>query len=301
PNLITVTRNGKSIAAVAQVTKVGYTFLFDRYTGKPLFDIEERPVGKSEIPGEQAWPTQPRPLKPPPFARQSMVAADLTDVTPESRAYCAEVVGRSVLGEMYTPASLGSTVLFPGTNGGTNWGGASYDPESHTLYVNSMDVGMVRRMAPREGSKIPYRGQGAGTPDNRFWDMDRNPCQKPPWGSLTAIDMDRGEFRWRSVLGVVDSLVAKGIPPTGAPNLGGSIVTAGGLLFIAATNDSRFRAFDKDTGKELWVTKLPASGHATPVTYQGTKTGKQFVVIAAGGGNSYNTTYSDALVAYTLP
>ena len=131
--------------------------------------------------------------------------------------------------------------------------------------------------------------------------MNRYPCQKPPWGSLTAIDMDRGEFRWRSVLGVIDSLIAKGIAPTGAPNLGGSIVTAGGLVFIAATNDSRFRAFDKDSGKELWVTKLPASGHATPMTYQGAKTGKQFVVIAAGGGNAYNTTYSDALVAFTLP
>jgi glucose dehydrogenase len=157
---------------------------------------------------------------------------------------------------------------------------------------------MVKRP---DGSEIPYRAQGSGSPGSRFWDQNLNPCQKPPWGHLTAIDLDTGRFRWRSVLGVVDELAAKGVPPTGAPNIGGSIVTAGGLLFIGATNDSRFRAFDKETGKEIWVTKLPASAHATPMTYVGKKTGKQFVVIAAGGGNKYNKTYSDSLVAFWLP
>jgi quinoprotein glucose dehydrogenase len=157
-------------------------------------------------------------------------------------------------------------------------------------------------MIPRgEEARIPYRSQGMGTRSSRFWDMNQYPCQKPPWGNLTAIDLDRGVFCWRSVLGVVDALIAKGIPPTGAPNIRGSIVTAGGLVFIGAINDSRFRAFDKDTGTELWWTKLPASGHATPMTFLGTKTKKQFVVIAAGGGNAYNTTYSDTLVAFTLP
>src|SRR4029079_846711 len=130
---------------------------------------------------------------------------------------------------------------------------------------------------------------------------DLYPCQKPPWGHLTAINLDTGEFRWRTVLGVVDAVIAKALPPTGAPNLGGSVVTAGGLVFIAATNDSRFRAFDKDTGRELWVTHLPASAHAAPATYQGKKTGKQFVGIAAGGGNKYGDVFSDALIAYTLP
>ncbi|MEX2263110.1 MAG: pyrroloquinoline quinone-dependent dehydrogenase [Bryobacteraceae bacterium] len=302
PVLATVKRAGKTTPAVVQVTKTGFTFVFDRVTGKPLFDIEERPVPSSEVPGEQAWPTQPVPVKPPPFARQSMTREELTNVTPESRAYCAKLTEDAVFGALYTPIGLKPTVLFPGTNGGTNWGGASFDPETQTLYVNSMDVGMLLRMVKRpEGSTIPYRTQGLGSPNSRFWDAQMNPCQKPPWGHLTAIDLNRGEFRWRSILGVVDELTAKGIPPTGTSNLGGSIVTAGGLVFIGATNDGRFRAFDKDTGKEIWTTKLPASAHATPMTFQGKKSGKQFVVVAAGGGNKYNSSYSDTLVAFSLP
>jgi quinoprotein glucose dehydrogenase len=165
-----------------------------------------------------------------------------------------------------------------------------------------MDVGMLTRMVKRpEGSIIPYRTAGLGSPNSRFWDQKMMPCQQPPWGHLTAIDLDKGEFRWRVTLGVVDELMAKGLAPTGAPNLGGSIVTAGGLVFIGATNDSRFRAFDKVTGKELWTYKLPASAHATPMTYLDRKTGKQIVVIAAGGGNKYNSTFSDSLVAFSLP
>ena len=231
-----------------------------------------------------------------------MMPDELTDVTPESHAYCAKLIENAVLGELYTPIGLKPTVLFPGTNGGANWGGASWDPETHTLYVNSMDVGFLFHMVKRPaGSLIPYRPADSGTPSGRFWDTNMYPCQKPPWGSLTAIDLDKGELRWRSVLGVVDELIARGIPPTGAPNIGGSIVTAGGLVFIGATNDSRFRAFDKDTGKELWVTKLPASGHATPMTFMGRHTGKQYVVIAAGGGNKYNKDFSDSLVAFSLP
>ncbi len=161
---------------------------------------------------------------------------------------------------------------------------------------------MLLRMVKRpEGSLLPYRTQGLGTINSRFWDPDLNPCQKPPWGALTAINLDTGEFRWRSVLGVVDQLLARGLPPTGSPNVGGSLTTAGGLVFIAATNDKRFRAFDKDTGKEIWTTKLPASGHATPLTFLGRNSKRQFVVIAAGGGGKFNNDFSDALVAYSLP
>ena len=302
PVLVEVRKNGKLIDAVAQVTKTGFTFVFDRVTGEPVFPIEEVPVPASEVPGEAAWPTQPRPVKPPPYARQSMTAGELGDVSPETRAYCGNLVEGAVFGSIFTPIGMKPTVLFPGTNGGANWGGASFDPETHTLYVNSMDVGMLFRMTPRgEGAEIPYRPQGQGSPNSRFWDPDLIPCQRPPWGFLTAIDLDEGNFRWRSVLGVVDKLIERGLPPTGAPNIGGSLVTAGGLVFIGATNDSRFRAFDKDTGKELWVTRLPASAHATPMTFRGRKSGRQFVVIAAGGGNKYNHTYSDSLMAFALP
>ena len=302
PVLVQVRKNGKLIDAVAQVTKTGFTFVFYRTTGEPVFPIEEVPVPASTIPGESAWPTQPRPVKPPPYARQSMSLDELTNVTPETRAYCAKLVEGAMFSPIFTPVGMKPTVLFPGTNGGANWGGGSYDPETHTLYVNSMDVGMLYHMVERPaGSEIPYRPQGSGSPNSRFWDPDLIPCQKPPFGFLTAIDLDEGTFRWRSVLGVIDKLVERGLLPTGAPNIGGSLVTAGGLVFIGATNDGRFRAFDKDTGKELWVTKLPASAHATPMTFRGRKSGRQFVVIAAGGGNKYNRTFTDTLIAFAIP
>jgi quinoprotein glucose dehydrogenase len=302
PILVTVQRDGKDVPAVAQVTKTGFLFLFDRLTGKPLFDVEERPVPQSQTPGEHSWPTQPFPVKPPPYARQTFSFDELTDVTPESRAECQKLIEGAVTGPMFRPIGTEYTVIFPGTNGGANWGGGSYDPQSGLLYVNSMDVGGLYRLVKRpEGSELPFRNSGRGTNSSRFWDSKLYPCQKPPWGFLTAIDLNKGEFRWRVVLGVEEELIAKGLPPTGSPNLGGSIVTAGGLVFIGATNDSRLRAFDKDTGKELWATKLPASAHATPMTFLGKKTGKQYVVIAAGGGNKYQDTYSDSLVAFSLP
>jgi len=300
PNLVSLKRDGQSIPAVAQITKMGFLFIFDRLTGKPLFDIEERKVPASDVPGEQAWPTQPFPLKPPPVARQGMTRDEITDVTPESRAECLKILEAATIGEFYQPQGLEYTVLFPGTNGGPNWGGASYDPVSNSLFVNSQDAGQVFKMikaAP--GSKMTYVPRGI--PNGRFWDSNQYPCQKPPWGTLTSIDLNTGEIRWQVSLGFIEELVKRGIPPTGTSNLGGSIVTAGGLVFIAATNDQCFRAFDKDSGKELWTARLEASGHATPMTFRGATTGKQFVVIAAGGGNKYNKVFSDALVAFALP
>lgn len=301
PNLVTVKHGGKMVAAVAQITKTGFVFLLDRVTGKPLFPVEERAVPASEVPGEGAAKTQPIPSKPPPFARQSMKAEELTTVTPESRKFCEAIVQGAKFGGLYTPIGLERTILFPGTNGGTNWGGASFDPETRTLYVNSMDVGMTFQMEKRpEGSTVAYRTRGAKTSGSRFWDENLYSCQQPPWGHLTAINLDEGTFRWRVVLGEFDALTKRGVAKTGAPNLGGSLVTAGGLLFIGATNDARFRAFDKDNGKQLWETRIPASAHANPMTYRGAKSGRQFVVVAAGGGNKYNATFSDSLLAFAV-
>ena len=265
-----------------------------------VFEIEERKVPPSRVPGEEAWPTQPFPVKPPPLIRHTMTADEITNVTPESRRECMEIMKDARIGAFYEPPGLEYTIIFPGTNGGPNWGGGSFDPSSNLLFVNSMDVGEVMKLVkPAAAGSVPYRP--CTLPNFRFWDSKRLPCQKPPWGKLSAVDLASGEIRWQVTLGVVDELIRLGLPPTGAPNLGGSIVTAGGLVFIASTNDSRFRAFDKDNGRELWVTRLPASGHATPMTFKGVKTGKQFVVIAAGGGNKYNDSFSDALIAFALP
>ena len=300
PNLVEVGRQGKTVPAVAQITKMGFLFLFHRVTGKPLFRIEERSVPASPVPGEKAWPTQPVPLKPPAVARQGMTPGEINRLDPRTEAECRTILEKATLGKMYQPPGLEYTVLFPGTNGGPNWGGASYDPTLNWLFVNSMDVGQVVKMVEgRAGSRLPFMARGIR--QGRFWDSRRLPCQVPPWGTLTAIDLDRGSFRWQVPLGLVEELEARGITGTGAPNLGGSIVTAGGLVFIAATNDRRFRAFHSETGRELWVTRLDFSGHATPMTFWSKHLKKQLVVIAAGGGNKYNESYGDALVAFALP
>jgi quinoprotein glucose dehydrogenase len=270
---------------VAQITKMGLVFAFHRLSGKPLFRIEDRPVPQSEVPGEKTAATQPFPVAPPPFARNSFRPEE---IRPDSE-YCKGLLNGLVTGGPYTPIGKEPTVVFPGTNGGGNWGGASYDPSTQTLFVNSMDVAMLGRMVRRSERDI-FRNRGLGTPDGRFWDKELKPCQAPPWGHLTAIDMRSGKFRWRVVLGEKE---------TGSPNLGGSIVTAGGLLFIGATSDAKFRAFDATSGKLLWETALPASAFATPMTYRAG--GKQIVVIAAGGGNDYSDTVADKLIAFALP
>lgn len=299
PSLVEVERGGKPVKAVAQATKTGFLFLFDRETGEPLFEIEERPVPAGELPGEYYHPTQPHPVKPPPFARQSMTRDEITTVTPESRAECMEALRNAVIeGPLFRPIGEKLRVMFPGTNGGSNWGGGAFDPETDTFYINSMDVGSLSQKIFRGGdAAIPWRNRG--TKWGRLWDSNLYPCQQPPWGHLTAIDLNTGEFRWRTVLGEYDELTKRGAPKTGASNLGGPIVTKGGLVFIAATNDNRFRAFDKDSGEQLWEYVLPASAHATPMTYSAG--GEQYVAVAVGGGNKYNpTNYMAKLMAFRL-
>jgi quinoprotein glucose dehydrogenase len=301
PALITAYANGKARPAVAQATKQGFLFVLDRDTGKPIFPVEERPVPPSKLPGEQASPTQPFPTRTPAFSRQSMTASEITNTTPESRAECLAMTEGVEFGRpLFQPLDETPAVLFPGLNGGANWGGVAFDPKSQLLFVNSMDVGGLFRLVDRgEEAEIRYRLRALKY--EFFWDSKMYPCQRPPWGHLTAIDMKTGEFRWRVVLGEFDELTQKGVPKTGAPNLGGPIVTAGGLVFIGATNDGKFRAFDRDTGHELWMARLPASGMATPVTYRGAKTGRQFVAIAAGGGNKYDKKFSGKIVVFSLP
>jgi quinoprotein glucose dehydrogenase len=230
-----------------------------------------------------------------------MLAEEMTKITPESRAECEAMAQGAEFGrQLFHPLDEKNAVLFPGLNGGANWGGVAFDTATNQLFVNSMDVGGLFRMVDRgEDAAVRYRLR-AGKYEF-FWDKNQYPCQAPPWGHLTAIDLATGKFRWRAVLGEFDELTALGVPKTGAPNLGGPIVTAGGLIFIGATNDSKFRAFDRDTGEELWMARLPASGMATPITYLGKKTGKQFVAIAAGGGNKYDKKYSGKLVVFSLP
>ena len=298
PVLITVRREGREIPAVAQVTKMGFVFIFDRLTGKPLFFVEERRVPESDVPGEAAWPTQPFPLKPPSLVRQTFSKADISEVTKESHQYCAELFHSLKTRGMYTPYGVEPTLVMPGTLGGGNWSGASFDEASGYLFVNANELGAVGAMLPQaEGTPERYRRGSKDGEYARFWDENEWPCQRPPWGTLNAVDVNKGEIAWKVPLGGVDELKTK----TGAANLGGSIVTAGGLVFIGATTDSRFRAFDARTGEQLWATELEASAHATPVTYLGKKTGKQFVVIAAGGGGYFRGKVSDTLAAFALP
>jgi membrane-bound PQQ-dependent dehydrogenase (glucose/quinate/shikimate family) len=301
PVLVTVRRDGRDVPAVAQVTKTGFVFVLDRVTGAPLFPVEERPVPASVVPGEAASATQPVPVRPPALVRQSIRRDKISTVTPESNRACTELFDSANAGPLFTPPGLTLTLTFPGTLGGATWSGAAFDAGRRRLYVNVNEVGALGAMQPLAArAPLPYRRAGPGGEYARFWDDNRWPCQQPPWGTLNAIDLDEGSIAWTVPLGVVDALVARGVPPTGTPSLGGATATAGGLVFIAGTNDSRFRAFDADTGHELWSDRLEASGHATPMTFRGSD-GRQYVVIAAGGGGYLSRTTSDVVAAYALP
>ena len=303
PILIDVVRNGKKIPAVAQITKMGgMLFLLDRLTGKPIYPVEERPVPHSNVPGEVSAPTQPFPTKPAPWSRLSMTKADITTVTPESNRFCSEWWDREHMSNdgPYTPyGSDNVTVVFSGTIGGGNWGGMAYNPQLGYVFVNTSNLATIGRMVPGNGLE-KYRNELSYT---RFWDNNKYPCQQPPWGELVAVNVNTGDIAWKIPFGIYPELVARGISPTGTPNLGGPIATASGLVFIGATKDARFRAYDAKTGKELWYTQLEAAGGATPMTFMG-RDGVQYVVIAAGGPGDTDRggseTYPQKLVAFAL-
>jgi len=301
PALIDVKQGGKTIPAVAIVSKSGLLFLLNRVTGKPIYGVEERPVPASEAPGEAASPTQPFPLKPQPFARNSFSLADVATVTPELEAYCRKLItdNKLRLGGPYLPTGITvPTVQFPGYQGGANWGGGSFDPKLGLYFVNANNFGQIAQ------DTISADGTGATASNpvlGRFQQPEtRQMCQQPPWGTLSAIDVNSGEIAWQTPLGVTDNL-PPALQKTGRPNVGGSIATAGGLVFIAATDDGRFRAFDARTGREVWTYKLGASGHATPITYLG-KDGKQYVAIVGTGGSFLDSPVTDdALTVFRLP
>ncbi len=385
PNLLTLEHDGRRIDAVAQITKSGHVFVFDRDTGAPLFPITERPVPASDLPGEIAWDTQPLPSKPPPFARQTFEPDDVSDISPEVHASLLARLERVRSGGQFVPPSREGTIILPGYDGGGEWGGAAVDPDG-IMYVNASEMPWILTMidvdadgeatpgelvyaneclychgVDRQGDQLgvypaltdlPARlsrttvedvvraGTGAmpshehlsddevtalldhlfdveaqtetqtardanerspsftSTGYIRFLDPDGHPAIKPPWGTLNAINLNTGEIDWTVTLGEFPELTALGLPPTGTENYGGPIVTAGGVLFIAATQDEKFRAFDTRTGAALWESQLPAGGYATPATY--TVDGRQFVVIAAGGGKM-GTKSGDAYVAFALP
>jgi quinoprotein glucose dehydrogenase len=384
PVLVTVNHDGRLTDVVAQTTKSGYVFLFDRSTGAPLFPIEGRKYPPSDIEGEVTSPAQGLPLAPPPFARQKLTEEILTERTPQAHQEALERFRKIRSGGQFVPGSREGTIIFPGYDGGAEWGGPAFDPQSHRLYVNANEmawiltlveqkptteqtsgqsiylhtcsachgrnmqgsppefpslVGLstrrsddaVRALVSQGSGRMPsFAGLGdeqldavveyvykgidtsvkAGAPSpydmkftsdgyHKFLDSEGYPAIKPPWGTLNAINLDTGKIDWMLPLGEYPELAAKGLKQTGSENYGGPVLTAGGLLFIAATNyDKKFRAFDKDTGKLLWETTLPAAGNATPATYQ--VNGRQFVVIAAGGGK-WGAPSGASYVAFALP
>ncbi len=387
PALITIKRNGRSIDAVAQITKAGHIFVLDRVTGKPLFPIENRKVSTIGVDGEKVADTQPVPQLPPPVARQIMTENDLTTRTPAAHAAVLERFRKLKSTGQFEPPSKEGTIVTPGFDGGPGWGGAAFDPASGLLFVNSSEVPCILRLVERPKAKAQASGKnlyerncaschgqdltgsppefpsligidkkytepqlqilirtGVGrmpgfsalgnpalqslvqflrtgadvkVPDdihavsqtmdlkytidgyNRFLDPDGYPAIKPPWGTLTAVDLQQGKIAWQIPLGEHPELLAQGLRDTGSWNYGGPIVTAGNLVFIGATNfDKKFRAFDKATGKLLWESVLPAAGNATPMTYQ--IGGRQFIVIAAGGGKR-GAPSGGSYVAFALP
>ena len=383
PNLVTLRRNGRTIDAVAQSTKHGYVFVFDRVTGQPVFPIEYRKYPASDVPGERTADTQPIPTRPKPFARSVLTADILTTRTPEAAKWAASELATFKNGGLFVPLSVGAqTVIFPGFDGGAEWGGQAFDPETSLYYVNANDLAWTGGLAVAEKTTTAialykqhcascHRDDLQGTPPSiptlvgigqrrthadvvavvrkgagrmtgfptltdadvnalaeylvagrnqvvrttsqppameyrftgyrKFLDPDDYPAVAPPWGTLSAINLSTGDFAWQIPLGEYPELAARGLKNTGTENYGGPIVTAGGLVFIGATNfDRKFRAFDKRTGTLLWETTLPFSGNATPATYE--VNGRQFVVIAAGGGKGARGSASGGVyVAFSLP
>ena len=313
PALFTWRRDGVAIPALAQTTKMGHLFILNRETGAPLFPVEERPVPGGAVAGEELSPTQPFPVLPKPVVPARLTPDDAFGVTTEEREACRARLRTLRSDGIFTPPSLEGTVIFPGNVGGSYWGGVAIDTMRHLLVTPTNRLAMVVTLIPRAElaeARRRYRGveisAQSGTPYGMkrevLWSASGVPCNPPPWGTLTAIDLRTGAPRWETPLGSVPKL--SGTPEAkrwGSPNLGGALLTRGGLVFAAGALDERLHAYDADTGEELWSAPLPAGGNAAPMTFQSSVDGRQYVVIAAGGHNRLGTTLGDHVVAFALP
>lgn len=295
PNLVDLTIDGQTVPAVAQVGKTGFVYVLNRITGKPLFPVEYRPVPASDVPGEEASPVQPFPLKPPPISRQGMMEEDLSRLSPETRAAVSQKFRELRSEGLFTPPSERGTVQHPGFHGGGNWSGAAVSPDG-MMYVNTTELPGI--ITVEKDEKGPYGWRHLGW--ERFRDPEGYPAIAPPWGELVKVDLNLGEIVWRKPLGEFEELTARGIPVTGQENFGGATVTAGGLVFIASTMDERIRAFDAETGEILFEHPMEAAGYAAPVSYLGTD-GRQYIAICAGGGGKLGTPHGDYVIAFALP
>lgn len=314
PLLIDIERDGKSIPAVVQATKTGMLFVFDRETGQSVFDVIERAVPQSDVAGETASPTQPFPATPALTSHAAVTPQNAWGLTFYDRGKCRELIEQYRSEGIFTPPSLRGSILSPGYAGGVNWGSLAFDSERQLVVAAVNHLPMVVTLIPRE--QFDSKRQSGDWPDSEFarqqgtaYGMRREPlmsplglpCTAPPWGTLAAVDLRRNTIRWQIMLGSTRDKTPWFVPSSslGMPNLGGPVVTKGGLTFIAAATDNYLRAFDSDTGRELWKGRLPAGGQATPMTYE--SDGRQFVVIAAGGHGGLGTTQGDYVVAFALP
>jgi quinoprotein glucose dehydrogenase len=317
PTLVELERDGAVIPAVLQGTKTGHIFSFDRRTGEPVFEIEERPVPQGAVDGEHLSPTQPFPVAPPSVANHDAVASeDAWGLLYFDKRACRKKMAGLRSEGIFTPPSLEGTIQLPGFGGGINWGGLAFEPVSQTVVTFSMDLPMEIALIPRDQLRAThdsgdYDGYEFARMEGTPYGMRRRmldsplgaPCTPPPWGWLASVDMREGSINWQRKVGSIQD-----IAPAGAPNLelgmggmGGPIITAGGVIFMAAVMDDYLRAFDLASGETLWEARLPAGGQATPMTYYLEETGKQYVVIAAGGHARVGTTPGDYLIAYRLP
>jgi quinoprotein glucose dehydrogenase len=311
PTLIELRRDDELVPAVVVATKMGFLYVLHRETGEPLLPVEERPVPASDVPGETAWPTQPFPVRPAPLHELELSPDDAFGLTDEDRAFCRNWIAGLRNEGVFTPPSLEGTLIWPGFGGGATWGGVAWDPERHIVVTPLIRLAMTVRLHARADFDRARRGPEDGrqytAQEGTPYGMSRMPlvtaagvpCSPPPWGKLVAVDLATGELRWERPVGRVPALAdVEGSEAWGSVLFGGPLVTAGGLVFLGASQDDHVRAFDIDTGELLWEHELPAGGQATPMTYR--VGGRQYVVIAAGGRSGIGTP-GDHLVAFALP